>query len=66
MNKNNRAGIIPKNVLKNILTLSVPTSTWDCEVLVKIAGKHCASFYTCEDCIDYTLNWFYRDEDLND
>ena len=62
MNKNNRAGVIPKSVLKDILTLSVPTSTWDCEVLVKIAGKRCGSYYTCSDCIDYTLNWFYADD----
>lgn len=66
MNKNNRAGVIPKNVLKNLLTLSVPTipldSTWDCEVLVEFAGKSCDSFYSCEDCIDYTLNWFYEDD----
>lgn len=69
MNKNTRAGVIPKNVLKDILTLSVstshwgvPTSTWDCEVLVKIAGKCCDSFYSCKDCIDYTINWFYEDD----
>lgn len=62
MRKNTRAGVIPKNVFKNILTLSVPTSTWDCEVLVKLAGKSCDSFYTCSDCIDYTLNWFYEDD----
>ena len=66
MNKNNRAGVIPKNVLKNVLTLSVPTSTWDCEVLVKIAGKSCDSFDTCSDCFDYTINWFYGDEPVND
>lgn len=66
MNKNNRAGVIPKNVLKNILTLSVLTRTWDCEVLVKIAGKSCDSFDTCSDCFDYTLNWFYGDEAVND
>lgn len=66
MNKNNRAGVIPKNVLKNILTLSVATDTWDCEVLVEIAGKSCGSFYTCSDCFDYTLNWFYGDEGVND
>lgn len=66
MNKNNRAGVIPKNVLKNLLTLSGRTdpwdSTWDCEVLVKIAGKCCDSFDTCSDCIEYTLNWFYADD----
>lgn len=66
MNKNNRAGVIPKNVLKNLLTLSATThpwdSTWDCEILVKIAGKQCGCFYTCSDCIDYTLNWFYTDD----
>lgn len=66
MNKNNRAGVIPKNVLKNLLRLSGATdpwdSTWDCEVLVKIAGKSCGSFYGCDDCIDYTINWFYADD----
>ena len=61
MNKNTRAGFIPKNVLKNVLTLSVPTSTWDCEVLVKIAGKRCDSFDSCAECIDYTINWFYEE-----
>ena len=66
MNKNNRAGVIPKNVLKNVLTLSVPTSTWDCETLVKIAGKRCESFDTCSDCFEYTLNWFYGEEAVND
>ena len=70
MNKNNRAGVIPKNVLKNLLTLSGAIdhwdSTWDCEVLVKIAGKRCDSFYSCEDCIDYTINWFYGEEAVND
>ena len=62
MNKNTRAGLIPKNVLKNVLTLSVPTSTWDCDALVKIAGKRCDSFDSCAECIDYTINWFYEDD----
>lgn len=64
MNKNNRAGLIPEEILKDIL--NAPGNTWHCEVLVKIAGKSCDSFYTCEDCIDYTLNWFYREEAVND
>lgn len=66
MRKNNRAGVIPENVLKDILTLSVPTSTWHCEVLVKIAGKRCDSFDSCSECIDYTINWFYGEEAVND
>ena len=65
MNKNNRAGLIPEEFLKNILKAP---NTWHCdvEVLVKIAGKSCDTFYACSDCIDYTINWFYGEESVND
>lgn len=63
MNKNNRAGLIPKAIFKDIL--SAADNTWHCEVFVRIAGKRCDDFDSCAECIDYTLNWFYGEEAIN-
>lgn len=38
MKQNNRAGLIPEEVLKDIF--NDPYNMWRCEILVEIAGKH--------------------------
>lgn len=57
MKQNNRAGLIPEEVLKDIF--NDPYNMWRCEILVEIAGKHCSSFDNCAECIDYALDWYY-------
>lgn len=57
MNQNNRAGLIPEEVLKDIF--NDPCNMWRCEALVEVAGKHCSSFDSCTECIDFALDWYY-------
>lgn len=57
MNKNTRAGVIPEEVIKDIMLDC--DYEWHCKLLANVTGMRCESFDSCVECIDAVIDWFY-------